>query len=276
MKRLNGMLRSSSQWKVSTLQFRDHAPAQGLDVVAIGLALDHRAFAEPAAGRDAGEGDRHAHRRVVAHLEQAVDPRRTSRSPAGRRGTAARRPRPPTTFRSCKRPLALDRLEAGQPGDVGQLAGRRPCAPGPAARQRRERGTPGIVGAGVACRCARRRLTKQSFVYLIHEDGFRPAARHSRLPQLLDEAARAFASRGFAAASVREIVGPIGMLPGSLYCHFATKEALLVAVYREGVERISAAVDAAVGRWPSLGPGSRPAASPTSPRCSTRPTIRRS
>ena len=69
---------------------------------------------------------------------------------------------------------------------------------------------------------------------------------NSRLPQLLDEAAHAFASRGFAAASVREIVGPIGMLPGSLYCHFATKEALLVAVYREGVERISAALDAAV------------------------------
>jgi TetR/AcrR family transcriptional regulator, cholesterol catabolism regulator len=39
---------------------------------------------------------------------------------------------------------------------------------------------------------------------------------NSRLPQLLDEAARAFAGRGFAAASVREIVGPIGMLPGSL------------------------------------------------------------
>ena len=79
---------------------------------------------------------------------------------------------------------------------------------------------------------------------------------HSRLPQLLDEAARAFAERGFAAASVREIVGPVGMLPGSLYCHFATKEALLVAVYKEGVERISAAVDAAVSpladAWPRL------------------------
>ena len=69
---------------------------------------------------------------------------------------------------------------------------------------------------------------------------------HSRLPQLLDEAARAFAQRGFAAASVRDIVGPIGMLPGSLYCHFETQEALLLAVYKEGVERISAAVDAAV------------------------------
>jgi TetR/AcrR family transcriptional regulator, cholesterol catabolism regulator len=75
-----------------------------------------------------------------------------------------------------------------------------------------------------------------------------PAARRasSRLPLLLDEAARAFAQRGYAAASVREIVGPIGMLPGSLYCHFATKEALLAAVYNKGVERIGAAVDAAV------------------------------
>ena len=65
---------------------------------------------------------------------------------------------------------------------------------------------------------------------------------HSRLPQLLDEAARAFAERGYAATSVRDIVVPIGMLPGSLYCHFETKEALLVAVYSEGVARISAAV----------------------------------
>ena len=74
-----------------------------------------------------------------------------------------------------------------------------------------------------------------------------PARRSSsRLPRLLDEAAHAFAQRGYAAASVRDIVGPVGMLPGSLYCHFATKEALLVAVYREGVERIGAAVDAAI------------------------------
>jgi AcrR family transcriptional regulator len=89
-------------------------------------------------------------------------------------------------------------------------------------------------------------LTKQSFVFLIRIMDTSRRRAHSRLPQLLDEAARAFAQRGFAAASVREIVGPIGMLPGSLYCHFETKEALLVAVYKEGVERISAAVDAAV------------------------------
>lgn len=68
----------------------------------------------------------------------------------------------------------------------------------------------------------------------------------SRLPQVLDEAARLFRSRGFEGTSVREIARAVGMLPGSLYCHFPTKEALLVAVYREGVGRIGAAVDAAV------------------------------
>ena len=69
---------------------------------------------------------------------------------------------------------------------------------------------------------------------------------HSRLSQVLDEAARVFAQRGFAAASVREIVQPVGMLPGSLYYHFPTKDDLLVAVYQEGVRRILANVDGAI------------------------------
>lgn len=69
---------------------------------------------------------------------------------------------------------------------------------------------------------------------------------HNRLPQLLAGAASSFAHRGFAATSVREIVEPIGMLPGSLYYHFATKEDLLVAVYREGVDRLCLRVDAAI------------------------------
>ncbi|RPH64949.1 MAG: TetR/AcrR family transcriptional regulator, partial [Burkholderiales bacterium] len=75
-----------------------------------------------------------------------------------------------------------------------------------------------------------------------------PARRaHNRLQQVLDEAAHVFARRGFAAASVRDIVQPIGMQPGSLYYHFPTKEDLLVAVYREGVRRLSATVDQATG-----------------------------
>jgi AcrR family transcriptional regulator len=70
----------------------------------------------------------------------------------------------------------------------------------------------------------------------------------SRLPQMLDAAARLFRARGFEGTSVRDIARAVGMLPGSLYCHFATKEDLLAAVYVKGVEQISAAVRAAVER----------------------------
>jgi AcrR family transcriptional regulator len=68
----------------------------------------------------------------------------------------------------------------------------------------------------------------------------------NRLPLILDEAARLFAAQGFHGTSVRDIVRAIDMLPGSLYYHFATKEALLAAVYAEGVRRISEAVSAAI------------------------------
>ena len=67
----------------------------------------------------------------------------------------------------------------------------------------------------------------------------------NRLPQILDAAATLFAARGYQAASIRDIVKVAGMLPGSLYYHFANKDELLVAVYAEGVRRINAAVEAA-------------------------------
>jgi TetR/AcrR family transcriptional regulator, cholesterol catabolism regulator len=77
-----------------------------------------------------------------------------------------------------------------------------------------------------------------------------PRSSHadSRLPQVLDEAARLFRTRGFEGTSVRDIARAVGMLPGSLYCHFATKEALLVAVYVRGVQQITGAVRSAVDR----------------------------
>jgi AcrR family transcriptional regulator len=82
------------------------------------------------------------------------------------------------------------------------------------------------------------------------------ARADSRLPQLLEHAAALFAQRGFEGSSVRDIVGPVGMLPGSLYAHFANKEELLLAVYEEGVRRIDQAVRAAIatetGPWERL------------------------
>ncbi len=73
----------------------------------------------------------------------------------------------------------------------------------------------------------------------------RPPRIDSRLPQVLDAAAAQFAAKGFQGASIRDIVGSVGMLPGSLYYHFATKDDLLAAVYAEGVRRISDAVETA-------------------------------
>src|SRR4051812_19299039 len=68
----------------------------------------------------------------------------------------------------------------------------------------------------------------------------------SRLPLVLDEAARLFRTQGFEGTSVRDIARAVGILPGSLYCHFATKELLLAAVYVRGVEQITGSVQAAV------------------------------
>lgn len=67
----------------------------------------------------------------------------------------------------------------------------------------------------------------------------------SRLPLVLNEAARLFRSRGYEGATMREIAKAAGLQAGSLYCHFATKEELLRAVYIRGVEQICEAVQAA-------------------------------
>jgi len=68
----------------------------------------------------------------------------------------------------------------------------------------------------------------------------------NRLPRILDAAARLFREKGYAAASMRDIAGAVDMLPGSLYYHFASKGELVVAVYAEGVRRISDAVSHAI------------------------------
>jgi AcrR family transcriptional regulator len=70
----------------------------------------------------------------------------------------------------------------------------------------------------------------------------------NRLQLVLDAAARLFREKGFGYASMRDIAGKAGMLPGSLYYYFASKEELLVAVYAEGVRRIKLAVAPALAQ----------------------------
>ena len=68
------------------------------------------------------------------------------------------------------------------------------------------------------------------------------------MPAVLDAAARHFAGRGYAAATMRDIAESAGMLAGSLYYHFKGKEDLLAAVYEAGVEQLTAAASAAAAR----------------------------
>ncbi|MBI5909810.1 MAG: TetR/AcrR family transcriptional regulator [Betaproteobacteria bacterium] len=68
------------------------------------------------------------------------------------------------------------------------------------------------------------------------------------MPLILNQAARLFREKGYAATSMRDIAAAVDMLPGSLYYHFAAKEDLLVAVYEQGVRLITENVRAAVAK----------------------------
>jgi TetR/AcrR family transcriptional regulator, cholesterol catabolism regulator len=72
----------------------------------------------------------------------------------------------------------------------------------------------------------------------------------NRRLQLLDAAARLFRTHGYHATSMRDIARAVGMLPGSIYYHFPSKDELLLTVYEEGVRRIAERVDVAVQAEP--------------------------
>src|SRR5688572_16248062 len=76
----------------------------------------------------------------------------------------------------------------------------------------------------------------------------RPSRSDNRLSSLLDAAARLFADKGYVATSMRDIAHECGMLPGSLYYHFAAKEDLLVAVYERGVAALLTNVRTAIAK----------------------------
>ncbi|HZH26463.1 MAG TPA: TetR/AcrR family transcriptional regulator [Azospirillaceae bacterium] len=68
----------------------------------------------------------------------------------------------------------------------------------------------------------------------------------NRREQLMAIAAQLFAARGYEATSMRDIAQAVGMLPGSVYYHFPSKEELFVAAHAAGVAAVAAAVQAAI------------------------------
>lgn len=89
------------------------------------------------------------------------------------------------------------------------------------------------------------------------EEGDRAAAElPDRRELILHAAARLFSRKGYDRTSIRDIAREVGLLPGSVYHHFISKEALYLAVHREGFRRVlkraTAAAAAGTDPWDSL------------------------
>lgn len=75
-----------------------------------------------------------------------------------------------------------------------------------------------------------------------------PQGRSSRRELVLDVSARLFCQQGFAGTSIRDIAKTVKMLPGSIYCHFNSKDDLFLAVYAAGVQRVDEQVRSAINK----------------------------
>ena len=58
------------------------------------------------------------------------------------------------------------------------------------------------------------------------------------LDDIVSAAAKVFRTKGYHAATVRDIAEEVGILKGSLYHHFESKEALLYLVVKEPIARM--------------------------------------
>lgn len=67
-----------------------------------------------------------------------------------------------------------------------------------------------------------------------------------RRAELIEKASRLFGERGYTKTSMRDISAAFGILHGSIYHHFGSKEELFIAVYASGVDRFIADVEKAV------------------------------
>lgn len=72
--------------------------------------------------------------------------------------------------------------------------------------------------------------------------------RKNKREQVLKSAAELIARQGFDGTSMRDIASSVGMLPGSLYYHFPSKEDMLLAIHERVVNDMIAGVESAIAK----------------------------
>jgi AcrR family transcriptional regulator len=65
-----------------------------------------------------------------------------------------------------------------------------------------------------------------------------PAAPDERQDQILQAAAELFVRHGYSGTSIRDIAQQVGLLAGSIYHHFPSKEDLFVGIHKEGFRQL--------------------------------------
>jgi TetR/AcrR family transcriptional regulator, cholesterol catabolism regulator len=111
-------------------------------------------------------------------------------------------------------------------------------------RQREAGGEKSTLSESQRALLQRRRLSRR----LIGSSRTGESSRHFRRERLIAAAARVLGRKGYERASLREICAAAGILPGSLYYHFKSKEALFIALHAESFRQLNEAVDTALGR----------------------------
>jgi TetR/AcrR family transcriptional regulator, cholesterol catabolism regulator len=82
--------------------------------------------------------------------------------------------------------------------------------------------------------------TEQSRMAMAGSAPERPSAAREAI---FAAATRLFGERGYTGTTMRDIAKAVGILPGSLYAHIQSKEAVLLEIIEGGVDRFNAAVD---------------------------------
>jgi AcrR family transcriptional regulator len=113
-------------------------------------------------------------------------------------------------------------------------------------RSRAGRGQPGMAVLSDSQRALLRRATISRRV-IARAGANGDSSGHPRRDELIEVAASVFSAKGYDQASLREICAAAGILPGSMYHHFRSKEDLFVTMHAEGFRRLNEAIDRAVG-----------------------------